>query len=96
MLIKFIAFACTYRQRCLDISACVMWAGQALIVRRTLMNALATHARMGGPAPMGSVATPASAPVPGQDHSARLPSKVHPGSPPQEKGATRLQRADAW
>lgn len=73
-----------------------MQAGQALIVRRTLMNALATHARMGEAAPTGSTATPASAPVPGQDLSARLPSKVRPGPPPQEKWATRLQRVDAW
>lgn len=72
-----------------------MRAGQALIVQRTLTNALATHARMGGAALMGSTATPASAPAPGQDHSARLPSKVRPGPPPQEKWATRLQRVDA-
>lgn len=59
-----------------------MRAGQALIVQRTLMNVSATRARMGGAAPMGSMATPASAPAPGQDHSARLPSKVQPEPPP--------------
>lgn len=75
-------FICTCRQRSLAISACVMQAGQALIVQRTLMNVSATHVRMGGAAPMGSMATPASAPVPGQDHSARLPSKVQPEPPP--------------
>lgn len=96
MLIEFIAFAYTCRQQSLDISACVMRAGQALTVRRTLMSALATHARMGGAAPMGSTVTPVSAPAPGQDHSARLPSKVWPGPPPPQKWATRLQQVDAW
>lgn len=55
-----------------------MRAGQALIVQRTLMNVSATRARMGAPALMGSMATPVSAPAAGQDHSARLPSKVQP------------------
>lgn len=73
-----------------------MWAGQALTVQKTLTNVLATHARMGGPAPMRSMATPASARVPGQDHSARLPNKVQPELPPQEKWVTGLQRVDAW
>lgn len=87
MIIKFIAFVYTCRQQSLDISACAMQAGQALIVQKTLMNALATHARMGETALMGSTATPVSAPVLGQDHSARLPSKVCPGHPPLKKKA---------
>lgn len=76
MLSNFLAFVYTCRQQSLDISACVMRAGQALIVQRILMNALATHARTGEAARTGSMATPASAPAPGRDLSARLPSKV--------------------
>lgn len=64
------------------------------------MNASATRVRMGAPALMGSMATPASAPAPGQDRSARLPSKVQPEPPPPSPGTwdSRLQPlgACAW
>lgn len=76
-----------------------MRAGQALIVQRTLMNVSATRVRMGGPALMGSMATPVSAPAPGQDHSARLPSKVQPEPPPLLGNGTtgfREQMLGAW
>jgi len=95
VLISFIAFVYICRQWPLDISACVTQAGQALIVQRTLTNALATPARMVEAALMVSTVTPVSAPVPGQDHSARLPSKVHQGLASSVETNARLQLVNA-
>lgn len=65
-----------YRLHSLDISVCVIWDGQALIVQKTSMNVLATLVRTVGAAQMELMVTPVNAQILGLDLNVRFPGRV--------------------